>query len=85
MSKRNPADVHLFKVNNKSTRTRREIYSKLTIKIPERRHCRFGVLIVNFEHISHLVLVFPLLTLNMQFPAWKLIHDSLYYYKMTMK
>ena len=85
MSRRNPADVHLFKVNNKSTRTRREICSKLTIKIPERRHCRFGVLIVNFEHISHLVLVFPLLTLNMQFPAWKLIHDSLCYYKMTMK
>ena len=33
---------------------------------PERRHWRrFGVFIVNFEHISHLVLVFLLLTLNM--------------------
>ena len=28
-----------------------------------------GLLIVNFEHISHLVLVFLLLTLNMQLPA----------------
>ena len=28
-----------------------------------------GVFIVNFEHISHLVLVFLLLTLNMQMPA----------------
>ena len=30
---------------------------------------RSGVFIVNIEHISHLVLVFLLLTLNMQFPA----------------
>ena len=28
----------LFKVNNRNTRTRLEICSKLTIKIPERRH-----------------------------------------------
>ena len=39
--------------------------SKLTIKAPERRQWRgSGVFIVNFEHISHLVLVFLLLTLN---------------------
>ena len=32
-----------------------EICSKLTIKPPKRRHWRrFGVFIVNFEHISHL-------------------------------
>ena len=30
---------------------------------------RFGVFIVNFEHISHNVLLFPLLTLNKQMPA----------------
>ena len=30
---------------------------------------RSGVFIVNFEHISHLVLVFLLLTLNMYLPA----------------
>ena len=29
------------------------------------------VFIVNFEHISHLVLVFLLLTLNIQLPAGK--------------
>ena len=39
-----------------------QIWSKLTIKTPEQR--RSGVFIVNFEHILHLVLVFPLLTLN---------------------
>ena len=37
--------------------------SKLTINIPERRQwLRSGIFIVNFEHISHLVLVFLLLT-----------------------
>ena len=30
---------------------------------------RSGIYIVNFEHISHLVLVFLLLTFNMQLPA----------------
>ena len=30
---------------------------------------RSGVFIVNFEHVSHLVLVFLLLTLNMQLTA----------------
>ena len=60
-----PAGIYLLKVNNRNTRTRCEICSKLTINTPERRHCRrSGVFIVNFEHISHLVLVFLLLTLN---------------------
>ena len=63
---RNPAGIYLFKVDNRNTRTRCEICSKLTIKTPERRQWRrSGVFIVNFEHISHLVLVFLLLTLNM--------------------
>ena len=48
------------------TRTRCDIYSKLTIKIPERRQWhRYVVVIANFEHILHLVLVFLLLILNM--------------------
>ena len=51
-----PAGIHLLKVNNRSTRTRCEICSKLS---------RTGVFIANFEHISHLVLVFLFLTLNM--------------------
>ena len=37
--------------------------------IPEQRHWRRSdVFIVNFEHISHLALVFLFLTLNMQLP-----------------
>ena len=60
-----PAGIYLLKVNNRNTRTRCEIGSKLTINTPERRQWRrSGVFIVNFEHISHLVLVFLLLTLN---------------------
>ena len=60
------AGIYLLIVNKRNTRTRCEICSKLTIKIPERRHlCRFGIFIVNFEHISHFVLEFLLLTLNM--------------------
>ena len=61
--------IYLFKVNSNNG-TRFEICSKLTIKTPERRHwCRSGVFIVNFEHISHLVQVFLLLTLNKYLPA----------------
>ena len=60
-----PAGNYIFKINNKNTRTRCEICSNLTLNTPERRKWRrSGVFIVNFEHISHLVLVFLLLTLN---------------------
>ena len=38
-----PANVYLFKVNNRNTRNRCEICSKLIIKTPERRH--------DFEHV----------------------------------
>ena len=44
--------------NNRNTRTRSEISSKLTM----------SVFIVNFEHNSHHVLVFALLTLNSELP-----------------
>ena len=51
----------MLKVNNKNTRRRCEICSKLTIKIPGRRHWRrSGNFIVNCEHISHLVIEFSL-------------------------
>ena len=47
-----PAGIYLFKVNNRNTRTRCEISSKLAIKTPERRQShRSGFLIVKFEHI----------------------------------
>ena len=32
------ANIYLFKVNNRNTRKRCEICSKLTIKTPEQRH-----------------------------------------------
>ena len=60
------AGIYLLKVNNRNTRTRCEICSKLTIRTSERHQWRrSGVFIVNFEHISHLVLLLLLLTLNM--------------------
>ena len=61
----NLANIYLFKVTNKNTRKRCEIYSKLTIKTPERRQRRYsGVFMVNFEYISQLFLVFLLVTFN---------------------
>ena len=58
-----PTVNYIFKVNNRNTSRRCETCSKLTIKTPERRHWRrSGVVIVNFEHISHLVQVFLVLT-----------------------
>ena len=34
----NPANIYLFKVNNRNTSKKSEICSKSTIKTPERRH-----------------------------------------------
>ena len=63
--KPNPVGNYMFTVNNRKTWTRCEICSKLKIKTPERRYWRrSGVFIANFEHISHLVLLFLLLTLS---------------------
>ena len=56
----NPAGTHLFKVNNGNTKAVCKKCSKLTVRR------RFVVFIVNFEQISLIVLVFPLLTLNKQ-------------------
>ena len=50
-----PANIYVLKVNNRNTRKRCEICSKLTIKIPEQRHWRRStVFTVNLEHVSHL-------------------------------
>ena len=66
LARRFPAGIYQLRVNNRNTRTRCEICSNLSIKTPERHQWRrSGIFIVNFEHISHLVLVFLLLTLNM--------------------
>ena len=70
-----PAGNNMFKVNNRNTRTRGEICSKLTIKIPDRRHWRrSSIFIANFEQISHLVLVFLLLTLISKCRLGRLFH-----------
>ena len=60
-----PASNYKYKVNNRNTRVRCKTCSKLTLKTPERRQwlCS-GVFVVKFEHISHLVLVFILVTLS---------------------
>ena len=51
--------------NNRNTRTRCKICLKLTIKAQERSQWhRSDIFTVNFEHISHLFLVFLLLTLD---------------------
>ena len=47
-----------------------ELYSRLTVKTPERRQWRcFSVFIETIEHISHLFLVFLLFSLSMYFVA----------------
>ena len=48
-----PADNFMFEVNNRNTRIRWEICSKLTIKIPEQRHWRCSIVfIVNFKYFT---------------------------------
>ena len=64
-----PANIFLFKVNNRNTRKKCETCSKLTIKTPELDHWRRCVFIVNFGYISHLFLIFLLLTLIKQMLA----------------
>ena len=54
----------MLRVNNSTLEQGYEICSKF-LKTPERRHWRSsGVFIVNFEHISLLILVFVVLTLS---------------------
>ena len=47
-----------------NTRKTCKICSKVTTKTPKRHRRRSGVVIVTSEHILHLFLVFPFLTLN---------------------
>ena len=73
----NQFNIYLFKVNNRNTRKRCEIWSKLTIKTPERPHWRrSGVFIVNFEHIWYLLLEFLLLNLSKLMLTGWLLHES---------
>ena len=50
-----PAGNYMFKVDNRNTRTRCEICSKLTMKIPERRQWRFtpcSSISINFKQVN---------------------------------
>ena len=47
-----PANIYMFKVNNRNTKKRWKLCSKLTIKIPERHHWRHsGVFIITKLHV----------------------------------
>ena len=56
-----PVGIYLLKVNNKNTKTRYEICSKLAIKTPERRYWH--------KYFIPCPIVFILLTLNIYLPA----------------
>ena len=58
------AKIYLLKFNNRNTRKRREVCSKLTIKTSEQCWRLSGVFIVSFGNISHLFLLFLVLTLD---------------------
>ena len=75
-----PAGIYLLSVNDRNTKSRCKIHWKLTIKTPEwRQWRRSGAFIVNFEHISHFVIVFLLLTLNMKLPTGIYLTDCLFH------
>ena len=77
----------MFKVISRNTRRRCEVCSKL-VKTPERRRCKLCPKltiepperrqrrIVNFEHISHFLLEFLFLNLNMLLPAGLKLTDD---------
>ena len=73
-----PTGACFFEINNINTRKRWKICSKLTLKTPRqhpwRRSCLF---VVNVDQISHMVLVFLLLTLNKKIPAGVTYHRSI--------
>ena len=64
--------IYLFKVNKANTRT--IIWNQLKKATPEWRHLHCSVVfIVNFEQISLIALVFPLLSMN-----YEQVHSFLY-------
>ena len=61
-----PDDTYLFKVNSENIRKICEICSPITRKTPKRLPWlpHYDVFVVDFEQISHIQLVFPLMTLK---------------------
>ena len=66
----------MLKVNNRNTRTTFEtvdqVWNILKVNNKDTRAQNDAMIIVNFEHISHLLLGFLLLTLSKQMPAGSL-------------
>ena len=57
-----PANIYRYKINNRNTRKKFEVCSKLTIKTLEWRSWRpSGIFVFNIEHLSHLLVMFLLL------------------------
>ena len=52
----NPAGIYLLNINNRNTKTRPEICSKLIIKTPERRHWLRSVFLLLTLNIFHTLL-----------------------------
>ena len=72
-----PVAFTCSKLTKKPTRAGCEIWSKLTLKTQARSLLRRSVVfIVNFEHISQLLLVFLLLILSRLMPAGDIIDES---------
>ena len=74
----NPTGIYLPKVINRNKRTRCEISPKLTIKTPERRHCRLsGVFIVNYEHNLYLPCSsVPIVNFEQVIAGWEVISQK---------
>ena len=71
-----PENKYLLEIKNTNTRKRCKICSELIIKTPKWRHWqRSGLLVVKFEHTSHLFLLFLLLTVN-KYVSWMVIVRS---------
>ena len=47
----NPAGIYLLKVNNRNSRTKCEICSKLTIETPERRQMTIYIIAISLKQI----------------------------------
>ena len=79
----------LVQSGDRYTRKKSEIFSQLTIKTPEQRHGHSSdVFIVNFEQISHIFLVFLLLTLSCQFllgGSWGQMSNPTFYLCMRFR
>ena len=73
-----PQSQSAFTCSKLTIETQEQAVKYVTLKTPERRHWhRSGAFSVNFEHISHLVLVFLLLTFNMKLPpGYGIMHDD---------